>query len=74
VYEVRAQIVGTVIHVAVAAGDTVQPGAEIAVLESMKMQIPVEASRGGRVHAVHVNTGDVVQEGDLVVTLLAERE
>jgi biotin carboxyl carrier protein len=48
----------------VAAGDPV------IVLESMKMEIPVEAPRDGTVKAVTVSEGQTVQEGDTVALLV----
>jgi biotin carboxyl carrier protein len=47
----------------VAAGDP------ILILESMKMEIPVEAPRAGTVREVRVAEGQTVQEGDVVATL-----
>jgi biotin carboxyl carrier protein len=42
-------------------------------MESMKMEIPVLAEFGGVVSAVKVAPGDVVQEGDVLVELTADR-
>jgi biotin carboxyl carrier protein len=39
------------------------------ILESMKMEIPVEAPRSGTVREVRVGEGETVQEGDVVATL-----
>jgi biotin carboxyl carrier protein len=47
----------------VAAGDPV------IVLESMKMEIPVEAPRAGKVREIKVSEGQTVQEGDTVAVL-----
>ncbi len=44
-------------------------GDTVALLESMKMEIPVIAERAGTVTAVKVGTGDVVQEGDVLLAL-----
>lgn len=69
--EVVAEMVANVMSVAVAPGDTVEVGDTVALLESMKMEIPVLADRAGTVTAVKVATGDVVQEGDVLVALTA---
>ena len=53
----------------VRVGDRVDEEQAVAVLESMKMEIPVEAPAPGRVAEVHVAEGDVVEEGALLVTL-----
>jgi acetyl-CoA carboxylase biotin carboxyl carrier protein len=66
---VCAEMVANVFSVAVAEGDTVEPGATLLVLESMKMEIPVLSETGGTVAEVKVRTGDVVQEGDVLVVV-----
>ncbi len=67
--ELRAEMVAAVLQVEVAVGDQVSAGQSVALLESMKMEIPVLAETGGRVERVGVSPGDVVQEGDLLVVL-----
>ena len=62
-------MVANVLSVAVAEGEEVQPGQTLAILESMKMEIPVVPEFGGVVRRVAVAVGDVVQEGDLLVSL-----
>jgi acetyl-CoA carboxylase biotin carboxyl carrier protein len=39
------------------------------ILESMKMEIPVEATASGKVSEVNVSEGGVVQEGDVIATI-----
>jgi biotin carboxyl carrier protein len=67
--DVRAHITGVVFQVVAKAGDRVAAGDPILVLESMKMEIPVEAPRAGIVQAIRVAEGETVQEGDVVATL-----
>jgi acetyl-CoA carboxylase biotin carboxyl carrier protein len=67
--EVRADMVANVWKVVVAVGDTVSPGDTLALLDSMKMEIPVVCEDGGRVAEIAVNEGDVVQDGDLIALL-----
>jgi biotin carboxyl carrier protein len=67
--EVLAHITGVVFQVVARAGDRVAAGDPILVLESMKMEIPVEAPRAGTVQGVRVAEGETVQEGDVVATL-----
>ncbi len=67
--DVRAPMAGTVFEVLVAVGDTVAEGDELIILESMKMEIPVEAVEGGTVSAVAVEPGQPVQENDLLLSL-----
>jgi len=51
------------------AGDAIAAGDVIVVIESMKMEIPVEAPRAGAVREIRVEEGQTVQEGELVATL-----
>jgi acetyl-CoA carboxylase biotin carboxyl carrier protein len=67
--EVRAEMVANVLAVSVSEGEAVQPGQTLAILESMKMEIPVVPETGGVVRRVAIAVGDVVQEGDLLVSL-----
>ncbi len=62
-------MVANVMSVSVGPGDQVAVGDTVALLESMKMEIPVIAERAGTVTAVKVATGDVVQEGDVLLAL-----
>jgi pyruvate carboxylase subunit B len=57
---VVAPMQGLILKVAVAVGDTVALGDVVAVLEAMKMQNDVTATRAGTVTEVHVKEGDVV--------------
>jgi len=66
---VRAHITGVVFQIVAAAGSTVAAGDPILILESMKMEIPVEAPRAGVVRELRVSEGETVQEGDVVATL-----
>ena len=67
--EVRAHITGVVFQVVTKAGDRVGAGDPILILESMKMEIPVEAPRAGVVNTILVAEGQTVQEGDVVARL-----
>ena len=67
--EVRAEMVANVWKVVAAAGDHVDDGDTLVILESMKMEIPVLAESAGTVTTMHVAEGDVVQEGDLIAVI-----
>jgi acetyl-CoA carboxylase biotin carboxyl carrier protein len=69
--DVAAHITGTVWKILVKEGDSVQLDQTLVILESMKMEMPVEAPEGGRVSRVHVSEGQAVDEGDTLVTLEA---
>jgi biotin carboxyl carrier protein len=62
-------MVANVMTVGVEVGDRVAVGDTLILLESMKMEIPVLAENDGTVLQVRVGPGDVVQEGDVLVTL-----
>lgn len=64
-----APMPGTVVEVAVAAGDDVTTGQALAVIESMKMHTTISAWRDGRVERVVVAVGDTFDTGAPLVTL-----
>ena len=67
--EIKAHITGVVFQVTAKPGDKVAAGDAVIVLESMKMEIPVEAPRAGSVKEITVKEGQTVQEGDTVALL-----
>ena len=67
--EIRAHITGVVFQVTAKPGDAVAAGDAVIVLESMKMEIPVEAPRAGTVKEIRAQEGQTVQEGDVVAVL-----
>jgi acetyl-CoA carboxylase biotin carboxyl carrier protein len=66
---VEAEMVANVWKVLVAPGAQVAEGETLVILESMKMEIPVEAPVAGTVNAVNVQEGGVVQEGDVIAVI-----
>ncbi|HEX8345530.1 MAG TPA: biotin/lipoyl-binding carrier protein [Actinoplanes sp.] len=67
--EIRAEMVANVWKVVATAGDEVEEGDTLVILESMKMEIPVLAESDGVLKELAVNEGDVVQEGDLIAII-----
>ena len=67
--DVKAHITGVVFQITSKVGDTLAAGDPVIVLESMKMEIPVEAPRAGTVKEIKVAEGQTVQEGDTVAVL-----
>ncbi len=67
--EVTASMAGTVLNVLVSEGESVSAGQAVLTLESMKMEIPIEAAAEGEVESVNVNVGDFVNEGDVLVVM-----
>jgi acetyl-CoA carboxylase biotin carboxyl carrier protein len=63
-------IVGsTVWKIEVGVGDSVEEGDTVVILESMKMEMPVEAEDEGTVKEILVQEGQSVSEGDTLVVL-----
>lgn len=67
--EVTAHITGTVWKIEKAQGDTVAEGDVIVILESMKMEMPVESPASGTIQEIRCQEGDAVQEGDVLAIL-----
>ena len=67
--EVCAHITGTVWKIEVQPGDEVAEEQTVVILESMKMEMPVEAPQAGKVVSIAVQEGQAVDEGDVLVTL-----
>ncbi len=66
---VSAPMQGTIVKVLVAAGDAVEPGQALLVLEAMKMENHVNAEAGGTVKEVRVAAGDTVGTGDVLIVI-----
>ncbi len=66
---VGAPLAGNIWKVQVAAGQAVQEGDVLVILEAMKMETEVRAARAGTIVSVDVKEGDAVQVGDSLVTL-----
>ncbi|WP_044247450.1 acetyl-CoA carboxylase biotin carboxyl carrier protein subunit [Chondromyces apiculatus] len=66
---IKAHITGTVWKIEVKPGDTVEEGTVVVILESMKMEMPVEAEEEGEVAEVLITEGQAVTEGAALVRL-----
>jgi acetyl-CoA carboxylase biotin carboxyl carrier protein len=66
---IRSNMSGSIWKVLVNVGDQVDAGQEVAILESMKMEIPIVSEATGVVEAILKNEGDFVQEDEVVVRL-----
>ena len=69
VKEVCAHITGTVWKIEKKVGDSVKEGETVVILESMKMEMPVEAPAGGVVREIRVQEGQAVDEGAVLAVL-----
>src|SRR5579885_3839498 len=63
--QIRSNMAGVVLEFLVQPGETVAVDQDVVMLESMKMQIPIQATASGTVKAVKVNAGDFVDDGDV---------
>lgn len=72
VTEIVAEMVANVLTLTVEPGERVAAGDTVVLLESMKMEIPVLVEAPGTVRAIKVAPGDVVQEGDVLVEIVAD--
>ncbi|MGH7686568.1 MAG: biotin/lipoyl-containing protein, partial [Candidatus Dormibacteria bacterium] len=66
---VVAPMQGLLLKVSVSVGDQVHLGDVVAVLEAMKMQNDITATRSGTISRVHVKEGDVVRPRDPLVDI-----
>ena len=67
---ITAPITGLVWEVLVAEDDPVEVEQVVIVLESMKLEIPVESEHAGTVRRIAVAEGDAVNQGDVLVELV----
>ena len=67
--QIRAIIPGTVLAVPVKAGQLVESGQGLIVLEAMKMENEIEVPHAGHVKTIHAVVGQKVGKGDLLLEL-----
>ncbi|MGO8861494.1 MAG: acetyl-CoA carboxylase biotin carboxyl carrier protein subunit [Acidimicrobiales bacterium] len=67
--EVRSEVAAFVWQVKVAVGQPVEPGDVIVVLESMKIEIPVEAPIGGIVSELRVEPDAQLEEDEVIAVI-----
>lgn len=67
--DIKAHITGTVWKIEKQAGDSVRSGDSVVILESMKMEMPVESPVAGKVSEVRCSEGDAVEEGAVLAVV-----
>ena len=67
--DVPAHITGTVWKIEKKVGDAVSAGDVLIILESMKMEMPIEAPEDGKVTEIRCKETQAVNEGDVLVVL-----
>jgi acetyl-CoA carboxylase biotin carboxyl carrier protein len=65
---IKAHITGTVWKIEVKVGDKVEEGTVVAILESMKMEMPVEAEEDGEIEEILITEEQAVREGAPLMT------
>ena len=68
-HNVESEVTGTVWKVEVAVGEQVEEGDVLLILESMKMEIPVEAPADGTVSEIRVEPEEAVEEDQIVAII-----
>jgi acetyl-CoA carboxylase biotin carboxyl carrier protein len=67
--DIKADVASVVWQITVEVGKDVLQGETVVILESMKMEIPVEAPADGKITEILVSEGDSVQEGEVLARL-----
>ncbi|MBN49610.1 MAG: oxaloacetate decarboxylase subunit alpha [Spongiibacteraceae bacterium] len=66
---VKAPLAGNILRVNIAAGDSVDAGEVVLILEAMKMETEIRAPQSGTIAAVKVSVGDSVAVGDILLEM-----
>jgi len=69
IIDVKAEISGSVWKIEAKVGDSLAEDDAVAILESMKMEIPVSAPEDGKVVEILVSEGDTVADGDIIARI-----
>jgi acetyl-CoA carboxylase biotin carboxyl carrier protein len=67
--QVVSIMAGNLWKLLVGVGDDVTEGQDVAILESMKMEIPIVSEVRGKVKAVITGEGEFVNEGDVILEI-----
>ena len=67
--DIKAHITGTVWKVEVDVGEEIEEEDVVMILESMKMEMPIEAPADGKITEILVKPEDSVQEGQVVARM-----
>ena len=67
--DIKAHITGTVWKVEAQVGDEIEEEDIVMILESMKMEMPIEAPADGTLTEILVKPNDAVQEGQVVARM-----
>ncbi len=65
----KAPLPGNILSIMVKEGDSVEKGQKLLVYEAMKMENDILAEGNGIVSKIHVNVGDTVLQGDMLIEI-----
>lgn len=66
---VHATMAGNMWKILVDVGDEIEEGQDVAILESMKMEIPISSEQSGTIVKLNVKEGEFVNEGDVIAEM-----
>ena len=66
---IQSNMAGTIYKILVKPGQLIHAGEDVAILESMKMEVPITAEVSGTVMRIVVEEGAFINEGDTVMEL-----
>ncbi|WP_424627080.1 acetyl-CoA carboxylase biotin carboxyl carrier protein subunit [Bradyrhizobium sp. SYSU BS000235] len=69
--KITTEVAGRICAISVAVGGSVEHGDDIAIVEAMKMEIPVPSPADGRIKSILVTIDDVVAEGQTIAVIEA---
>ncbi len=69
IIQIKSEMTGTLIEVKVKVGERVSVGQELAIIESMKMEVPIVCLRGGTVLKIFKISGQFVNEAEVLFEL-----
>jgi biotin carboxyl carrier protein len=67
--ELLTQMPGKIVKIDTKVGDVVEPGQTLIILEAMKMENEIKCGVSGTVKAIHVNEGDALEQGVLMIEI-----
>jgi biotin carboxyl carrier protein len=70
--EIRAPMPGNLLKLFFSEGDVVQEGQPVVVVEAMKMEHALRAPRNGTIERIHSSVGRIVDNDELIVSLVTE--
>jgi len=68
-HEVLAPLPGLILNVLAKVGDSVRTGQKLMIMEAMKMENDINATRDGKIKAINVHNGDNISEGDILAVI-----